>query len=287
MTRRVITAREQHEMLSPWRQAAPKVDLDLVRQDWLRKKRNEDWAQRSLTPAEQRKEYTKKIKMYPELSPDWNSRPKKGDEDYESGPEYLSQPTLPGMDKIRGESTRLWRGVPIDTSDPAFHKVWQMTYGQGKPVDDPGMFPDADLRYQDRGGEFDHPGLADAILDGFETKGGVGEHHSTSFDVADAYGRGDGDGSDVRGKGPHLPVLMDSDWNGAGEDFGRAGSGNVREEKEIMLKHKKAPLTVRDLRIPNNADEADNFGDYDSEWNSILHDSRDITAYRHLPWWMQ
>ena len=40
-----------------------------------------------------------------------------------------------------------------------------MTYGQGEPVDDPGMFPDANLRYQDRGGDFDHPGLADAILD--------------------------------------------------------------------------------------------------------------------------
>jgi hypothetical protein len=285
MTRRIITAREQLEMLSPWHQAALSA-ADAAREEWVRRKRNEDWSQRSLTPAEQRKEYTKKVKMYPELSLDWASRPQKDDPTLETGPEHLSQPTLPGMEKIQGESTRLWRGLPINTSDPAFRKVWQMTYGQGEPVDDPGMFPDADLRYHDRGGRFDHPGLADAILDGFDAKGGVGEHHTTDFDIADNYGRGVGDGSDVRGSGPHLPVLMDADWNGAHEDFDRGGSGNVHHEHEIMLKHKKAPLTVRDLRVPYDAYDADDFGSYDKDWNPILNDSRDITA-RHLSWWLQ
>ena len=273
MTRRVITAREQHEMLLPWREA---VNLN---QDWIRRKRDEDWAQRSLTPAQQRQQHAEGINDS-ETKLEWDSRPKEGDEDYESGPEHLPQDTLPGMDGIRGESTRLWRGQPIDTSDPAFRKVWQMTYGQGQPVDDPGLFPDADLRYQDRGGEFDHPGLSDAILDGFEAKGGVGEHHSTSFDVADEYGRGNAAGSDPRGKGPHLPVLLDSDWNGAEENLSRGGSGNVHQEKEIMLNRRKAPLHVVDLRVPGNADEAENFGSWDDDegWNSILDKPRNVTA---------
>lgn len=229
------------------------------------------WKQRQMTPAEQRSRH----RIHP-------SRPQPGDEDFEGGPEDLPQDTLPGMEDILGESTRLWRGLPIDTSDPAFRRVWQMTYGQGRPVDDYGMFPDEDLRYEDRGGEFDHPGLADAILDGLEAKGGVGEHHSTSFDVADEYGRGIADGTDVFGAGPFLPVLLDSDWNGAGEDFSRAGSGNYEQEKEIALRHRQAPLTVVDVRTPLNGEEVDRFGrwnKYDDGWYSHYPDEpRSITA---------
>ncbi len=273
MRRRIVTAREQVEMLSPWHEAARNREFDKQMAD-------QDWARRNLTPAQQRQQHEEMVENSPKpwVKTDWASRPQKGDEDYETGPEHLSQPTLPGMEKIRGESTRVWRGVPIDTTDPAFRRVWQMTYGQGQPVNDPGLFPDADLRYEDRGGKFDHPGLADAILDGFKSKGGVGEHHSTSFDVSDSYGWGHGAASPRSHREwretDHLPVLLDSDWNGAEEDFSRAGSGNFDDEKEIMLKHRKAPLTVQDLRVPYDADESDD----GSEWNSILDGPRNITA---------
>lgn len=259
--RRIVTAREQAEMLAPWRAAA----VDPVVQEWRDQRADEDWAMRSLTPAQQRKRHEKNIKNDPhDDGYDWSTRPKKGKDDtIETGKEHLPQKTLPGMEKIRGESTRLWRGVPIDTSDPAFRRVWQMTFGQGQPVDDPGLFPDADLRYEDRGGEFDHPGLADAIMDGFNAKGGVGEHHTTDYDTGDDYGRGAGEGSHLTGEGPYLHVLLDSDWNGLGEDFGRAGSGNFDHEHEIMLEHGKAPLQVQQIRVrdPLGDDEWQEIGD--------------------------
>jgi len=269
--RRVVTAREQAEMLAPWKTAASRFDNPA-----FRRRLDEEWAFNSLTPKQQRKHYEKSIKNDPEAKHEWASRPDKSNPTLETAPESLDQPTLPGMEKIRGESTRLWRGVPLDTTDPAFRKVWQMTFGQGHPVDDPGLFPDADLRYEDRGGNFDHPGLADAILDGFEAKGGVGEHHSTDYDTADDYGWNRGGGSMNYGEwrdGDYLPVLMDSDWNGAGEKHNRAGSGNFDHEHEIMLRHRKAPLTVRQLMVPDGGVSND-----DDEWNDILRDSRDITA---------
>jgi hypothetical protein len=117
------------------------------------------------------------------------------------------------------------------------------------------------MRYEDRGGKFDHPGLADAIMDGFNAKGGVGEHHTTDYDTADNYATGVADGSYLPGEGPHLPVLLDSDWNGRGEDYSRAGSGNFHQEHEIMLEHGKAPLDVRQINIPTAVD--------DDEWQDI------------------
>jgi hypothetical protein len=252
--RRIITAREQAEMLGPWTHG----------------------------PTRDRKNYEKKIKGDPGAQAEWASRPKNSEF---SGKERLPQPTLPGMEKVKGEVGRLMRGVPVDTHDPAFRKVWQMTYGQGQPVDDPGLFPDADIRYDDRGGEFDHPGLADAILDGFRAKGGTGEHWSTDFDVADNYGRGIGEGSyNSSGYGRYLPTFLDADWNHAGENYNRAGSGNFNHEYEVMLKHKKAPLTIRDLRVPHNAEESDDFSHYGNDWNPIMdHGLRDdhITASRY------
>lgn len=278
--RRIVTAWEQAEMLAPWREA--------VRWDY-------DWADRNLTPAQQRKQYKKMLKeQYPKRKPsyddyyaprddpvtprtDWESRPQKGKDDtIETSKESLPQPALPGMEKMRGESTRLWRGVPVDTTDPAFRKVWQMTFGQGQPVDDPGLFPDADLRYEDRGGQLDHPGLADAIMDGFRNKGGVGEHHSTDFDTGYDYALDQGPGSMNYGEWrdeQRLPVLLDSDWNGRGEDYSRAGSGNVHDEHEIMLRHRKAPLEVRTIKTPTSIDS-----DYDELDNEISPTNEHITA---------
>ena len=253
--RRIITAREQAEMLAPWRTA------DAAAQTRAKAIMDRRWKEETTSPAELTKQHVKNIKGDPDSQAEWASRPTKGDPTLETGPEHLPQKTLPGMEKIKGTSTRLWRGNPINTSDPAFRRVWQMTYGQGQPVDDPGMFPDADLRYEDRGGNFDHPGLADAIIDGFNAKGGVGEHHSTDYDIGDDYGWGRGEGSDLRGKGPHLPLLLDSDWNGRGENYSRAGSGNFDHEHEIMLRE-KAPLKVQQIKVPYSVDD-------DSEWQDI------------------
>lgn len=252
--RRIITAREQAEMLMPWTHG----------------------------PTRDRQLHLDRIKNDTSLQYEWSSRPEEDDEN--TGPEQLAQDTLPGMEHVRGTSTRLMRGVPIDTSHPAFEKVWQMTYGQGQPVKDPGLFPDADLRHDDRGGEFDHPGLADAIVDGFRAKGGTGEHWTTDFDIADNYGRGIGEGSWFRGKGPHLPVFLDADWDGSHENYGRAGSGNFPHEKEIMLREKKTPLILRDLRIPYNAEESEDFNHYGNDWNPIMDHGLDddhITASRY------
>lgn len=239
------------------------------RAQWMMNRR---WNEQSHSPAELRKQHLDQIKGRPDLKEEWKSRPK--DREF-SGPERLPQPTLPGMNKIRGTDSRLMRGMPIDTTDPDFRRVWQMTYGQGQPVDDPGMFPDADLHYEDRGGQFDHPGLADAILQGLTS--GAGEHWTTDYDIADAYGWGIGEGSGGSGdweNNEELPVFFDADWSGRGEDYDRAGSGNVDYEKEVMLNH-GAPLTLRDLRVPPGRDD---YEDYPAYWESILPDSRDITA---------
>ena len=259
--RRIITAREQAEMLDPWRTA------DAAAQNRAKMIMDRRWKEETTSPTELIKQHVKQIKGDPEREREWKSRPQKGKDDtIETGPEYLPQKTLPGMEKIRGTSTRLWRGKPIDTTDPAFRRVWQMSFGQGEPVDDPGLFPDADLRYEDRGGRLDHPGLADAIMDGFNAEGGVGEHHSTDYDVSSDYGWDNGEGSMSYGEWrdeQRLPVLMDSDWNGRGEDYGRAGSGNYDHEHEIMLQHRKAPLQVRQIKVPTGVDD-----DMD-EWQDI------------------
>ena len=226
------------------------------------------WDVSSHSPAELRQRYLDSISDRPDLQAEWESRP----EDSEfSDTEWLPQKTLPGMENLLGTNGRLLRGIPLDTTNPRFRRVWQMTYGQGEPVDDPGLFPDADLHYEDRGGEFDHPGLADAILEGLSS--GAGEHWSTDYDQASDYAEGKGAGSisgDWRSE-EGLPVLLDADWNGRGEDYGRAGSGNVDFEKEVMLTP-GAPLTLRDMKVPYNA--ADDFVD----WNPILDTSRDIKA---------
>jgi hypothetical protein len=233
----------------------------------------------SLTPAQQRQQHVENISKYPDsiAVSDWESRP---DQSEFSDPVEPPQPTLPGMEGIQGEKGRLLRGLPIDTTRPEFRKVWQMTYGQGQPVDDPGMFEDADLRYEDRGGKFDHPGLADAVLDGLQDSGGAGNHWSADFDIADAYGFGDAPGSQ-RGMRAwrlmeHLPVLLDADWNGQGEDFRRNNSGNWDQEQEITLQS-GAPLTLQELSVPYNAAP---WPEGSNEWNPILDKSRDfdITA---------
>ena len=252
------------------RYAGPK---DQERFKWMMDRR---WNEQSHSPAELRQRHLDNIGDRPDLQDEWASRP---DDSEFSDSEWLHQDTLPGMGDIRGTDGRLMRGLPIDTNDPQFRRVWQMTHGQGQSVDDPGMFPDADLRYEDRGGQFDNPGLADAILEGLS--GGTGEHWSTDYDVADNYGWGIGEGSDVGSdwqNSGHLPVFMDADWNGRGESYDRAGSGNVEHEKEITLNN-GAPLKLRDLRVPPGKDHYD---DYPNEWNSILDDSRDIVARHKL-----
>lgn len=271
--RRIITAREQAEMLAPWRTADWRSDYATRRRELTRQRADEDWAQRSLTPKQQRKQHEKSIKTDPDRKYEWSTRPDKTNPTLETGPEHLTQPTLPGMEKIRGESTRLWRGVPIDLSDPAFHRVWTMTHGQGQPVSDPGLFPGADLRHQDRGGEFDHPELGQAIMDGFRSKGGVGAHHSTDYDTAEEYATGSADGSSLSGEGPHLHLLLDSDWNGKGEDYSRSGSGNFGQEHEITLQHRKAPLDVRQIMVPTSLDN--------DEWQDVQNgrDHRTTAAY--------
>lgn len=267
--RRIITAREQADMLAPWRTA------DAREQDRVRQMMDTRWKEETTSPKDLTKQHVKRIKNDPyDNGYEWSTRPKKGKDDtLEIAREKLPQKALPGMEKIKGESTRLWRGVPIDTADPDFRRVWQMTYGQGQPVDDPGMFPDADLRYEDRGGQFDHPGLADAIMDGFNAGGGVGEHHTTDYDVGDEYGRGTADGSYLSGDGPHLPLMLDSDWNGRGESYNRAGSGNYEHEHEIMLQRQKAPLDVRQIKVPISL--------HDDEWQDIQGDKdyRTTAAY--------
>ena len=272
--------RQWHSVLDLPHQRTASLQRVSWPKEWVAERAERDWQRRNQTPAEQRKQHVKNIKGDPEAKNEWASRPKQNEF---SSKEYLSQPTLPGMEKIRGERGRLMRGLPIDTTRPEFRKVWQMTYGQGQPVDDPGMFEDADLRYEDRGGEFDHPGLADAILEGLNTPtkdhpGGAGNHWTSDFDMASDYGFGDGPGS-PRGMRAwrgieHLPVLLDADWNGQGENFGRGGSGNVDFEKEVNLQS-GAPLTLRDLRIPYSAKP---WPDGGNEWNPILDKSRDITA---------
>lgn len=270
--RRIVTAREQAEMLAPWRTA------DAAAQNRARMIMDRRWKEQTTTPSDLIKQHIKNIKGDPQAQAEWASRPQKGKDDtIETGPEQLSQDTLPGMEKIRGTETRLQRGLQIDTSHPDFRRVWQMTFGQGQPVKDPGLFPDADLRYEDRGGRFDHPGLADAILDGMHASGGVGQHHSTDYDTATSYGEGYGPAQasshqEWRSE-QNLPVYLDSDWNGRGEDYGRAGSGNYADEHEIML-NRGAPLKLRDLQVPVDADE-----DMPFEWHSVLDGrSRDITA---------
>ena len=251
-------------------------------QEWAKRMMDRRWDTNSHTPAEIRQRHIDEINgqgtsPVPNAHQQavWNSRP---DQDEFSGPEWLPQDALPGMDDIRGENGRLLRGLPIDTTDPAFRRVWQMTYGQGEPVDDPGMFPDTDLRYEDRGGKFDHPGLADAIMDGLDAKGGAGPHWSAEHEIASDYGLGRGPGSYGQTDN-HLPVLLDADWNGIGENYSRAGSGNYDLEKEVTL-NKGAPLTVRDLSVPDQ-DE-----DY-KWWQSAMGDTadRDITAATKQPYW--
>ena len=257
---------------------------------------SDDWHERTTTPAQLRKEYEESIgfgqptekwripdRLYTQDYIDqkkWETRPPT------DGQEQLSQDALPGMEDILGEDTALWRGTPIDTHDPAFRKVWQMTYGQGEPVDDPGMFPDADLRYEDRGGRFDHPDLADAILKGFEEKGGVGTHHSTDPGIADEYARGWGDGSysdkalALQGPQP-LPVLMQTQWNGRGENYDRKNTGMSPEEQEIILRRQKAPLEVRQLMVPGSAQDSGEMmakSKPQSPWQNVLGDPAHITA---------
>lgn len=270
--RRIVTAREQAEMLAPWRTA------DAAAQNRAKMMMDDRWRQETTSPADLTKQHEEYVKNSPRpwVKTDWASRPQKGKDDtIETGPEQLPQDTLPGMEKIRGTETRLQRGLQIDTNHPNFRQVWQMTFGQGQPVKDPGLFPDADLRYEDRGGRFDHPGLADAILDGMHASGGAGQHHSTDYDTATSYGAGYGPAQSSSHREwrdeQNLPVYMDSDWNGRGEDYSRAGSGNYADEHEIML-NRGAPLKLRDLQVPADAD------DY-LEWTSVLDGrSRDITA---------
>ena len=257
---------------------------------------SDDWHERTTTPAQLRKEHEESIN-FGQPTEKWRIPDRILSENYvrqkswgvrppTDGQEQLSQDALPGMEDILGEDTALWRGTPIDTHDPAFRRVWQMTYGQGEPVDDPGMFPDADLRYEDRGGRFDHPDLADAILQGFEERGGVGTHHSLDPGIAEEYARGFGDGSysdkAIALQGPQpLPVLMQTQWNGRGENYNRNNTGNSLEEQEIILRRQKAPLDVRQLMVPESAQDSREMITKvkpQSPWQSVLGDPAHITA---------
>lgn len=182
------------------------------------------------------------------------------------------QPTLTDDAPRDRVPQSMFRGLAIDLNDPAAADLHRVVFGHHP--DDDHLFDSATPHPK---GKWDHPELAEAILNHLETpERGLGAHWSVDPRVAKEFALSEKWNATRGPDSKPLAVRLRSNWKGLGEDPYRSGTGEMfpgehaQEDEITMLPGAGMPIHDVQIQHPET-----------NEWISVLNTPQHRHA--HVP----
>lgn len=166
----------------------------------------------------------------------------------------------------------MYRGINLDLAHPGAAQLRRTLFGgehESENTDGylPGMPSDADLAESWAQGDFENPALGQMILDhvtSMRNDGlGLGRHWTRDPSMAKAFSMSEESYPEIP-----LPIVLRSEWNGAGEDPYRTDTyGNFPESEVTMIPGAPHNITHINVRHPGS-----------HLWNNVLPEPVQHTA---------